>query len=332
MNNRRRRLTDQQVARIERQHEERRQRAGERAEEAAVEADETPLTGTVIIRHGNSVVVADGDNRLFNCLLRRNVGHLVCGDRVVWHRTGEISGVVTAMLDRSTVLARPDYSGRKKPIAANISQLVVVIAPEPPPTGYLIDQYLVTAETIGAEALILLNKIDLLADDDSLLERLAEYRRIGYPTLFVSTRQDIGIDAVERAFENQTSILVGQSGVGKSSLINHLLPDQEIQIGALSETTGHGKHTTSATTLYRLPDGGSLIDSPGVRSFRLTITDRSQLEHGFREFRPFLGHCRFNDCHHLSEPGCALTEAVASGDIAAWRLEHFHQMESLLTS
>jgi ribosome biogenesis GTPase len=231
-------------------------------------------------------------------------------------------------LDRTSVLSRPDYSGRDKALAANITQLVVLLAPNPEPSEYLIDQYLVAAETIGVQGLIAINKIDLLggADRTAFFERFAVYARIGYAVVPVSARQHGGLDPLVPTLKGQTSILVGQSGVGKSSLVKALLPDRQIQIGKLSRATGLGRHTTSTTTLYTLPQGGELIDSPGVRSFRLGQLDQQQLERGFREFSPYLGKCRFSDCSHQPEPGCALQEAVASGKLDRRRLENFLHM------
>ncbi|MGV6827171.1 MAG: ribosome small subunit-dependent GTPase A, partial [bacterium] len=279
-------------------------------------------------RHGQNVVVEDDNEQLVHCLLRQNLGNVVCGDRIVWQSTGDREGVITAVLDRDTVLSRPDYSGRAKPLAANLSQLVVVLAPKPEPTGYLLDQYLVAAELIGVSACITLNKSDLLSSKewDSFRERYRCYEDIGYPLLGVSAKREHGLDPLTNHMENQTSILVGQSGVGKSSLINALISNRQAQIGRLSEATGLGKHTTSSTTLYHLPTGGHLIDSPGVRSFRLGEINQSALELGFREFHDYLGKCRFSNCTHNTEPDCALAEAVASGSVCAERLENFHRL------
>ncbi len=330
-----RKLSRRQLDRIRAIQDRRRQHLEERAEEQLQQLDEErPRQGRVIARHGQNLVVADAEERLYHCLWRQNLGHIVCGDQVVWQVTGADSGVVTALLERETVLARPDYSGREKPLAANISQLVVVLAPRPEPSEYLLDQYLVTAETIGVTALIAFNKIDLLDDlaRAALDRRFALYETIGYPLIRISARFEHGLDPLIERLKNQTSILVGQSGVGKSSLIKALLPDQDIQIGRLSQATGLGRHTTSTTTCYTLPAGGLLIDSPGVRSFRLPRLRWEQLEQGFREFRPHLGHCQFRDCRHRQEPGCALAEAIAQGTIDARRLESFHHLATGLPS
>ncbi len=326
----RRRLTERQRDRIARIQEQRRERAGRaverRSERVADEA--APREGQVVARHGPNLVVAESGGRLLHCLSRANVGEPVCGDRVIWQPTGTDEGVVLALLPRRTVLARPDYAGRSKPLAANITRMVVVLAPRPEPSGFLLDQYQVAAELSGVAALIALNKSDLLDGSGraAFVERLAPYVAVGYPVIAVSAKREHGLDPLIEQLRGETAILVGQSGVGKSSLVNSLIPDQDAQVGRLSKATGLGRHTTSTATLYELPTGGQLIDSPGVRSFRIGHVDRGELERGFREFRPYLGHCAFRNCAHENEPHCALLAAAAAGEIAAVRLETFHRL------
>ncbi len=321
-----RRLTQKQREHIKRIQEKRRERLARRTEASLDQhGEDTPHAGKVVARHGQNLAVADADGNIHHCLSRQNMGHLVCGDRVVWQATEPSNGVVTARLERSSVLARPDYSGRERPLAANITLLVIVVAPEPEPSEYLLDQYLVTAETIGVPALIAINKADLIQGEggDRFNQRIRIYGDIGYPIARISAHTKHGLDPMIERLRGETSILVGQSGVGKSSIINALLPDLDLQVGRLSEATRLGRHTTSASTCYTLPSGGELIDSPGVRSFRLLKISRSELENGFREFRPFLGHCQFNDCQHLQEPGCAIKRAVTEGKITQLRLDNF---------
>lgn len=328
-----RRLTNRQKARIARIQEQRRQRIAERTEQALSSIEHVQeQTGRVITRHGQNLLIKSEQGEFVHCLFRQNLGEVVCGDKVVWQPTHNQEGVVTALLPRSTVLSRPDYSGREKPLAANITQLVVVLAPEPKPTGYLTDQYLIAAELMGIKALITLNKADLLDDTQwqQFHAQFSHYEQIGYPIIHVSAKREHGLDPLRQRLDHETSILVGQSGVGKSSLINALIPEQDVEVGALSEASGLGKHTTSATTLHFLQSGGELIDSPGVRSFRLGDLTQEQLEQGFREFAPYLGHCQFSNCAHQGEPGCALVEAVEKGEIDAARLENFlHMAEKL---
>ncbi|SDX66881.1 ribosome biogenesis GTPase [Allochromatium warmingii] len=326
-----RRLSARQIERIQAIQERRRERLATRPELALAEIDAelAPEAGRVVVRHGAHLAVEDAHGQLIHCLARQNIGHVVCGDRVVWQRLPDGQGVVTAILPRISTLSRPDYSGRDKPLAANLTRLAILIAPEPEPSGYLIDQYLVAAERIGVAAIVVGNKMDLLptsAERDAFQARFAHYAAIGYRTFWISVLEPQSLDALVSELAGQTSVLVGQSGVGKSSLVQHLLPDQAIQIGRLSQATGLGRHTTSAATCYRLRGDGFLIDSPGVRSFRLGALDRAELQQGFREFRPYLGRCRFGDCRHTHEPDCAIRQAVAEGQIAPERLANFHHL------
>ncbi|WP_295880804.1 ribosome small subunit-dependent GTPase A [uncultured Thiohalocapsa sp.] len=288
--------------------------------------------GRVVVRHGAHLGVEDEVGELHHCVARRHLGHPVCGDLVVWAPTEPGRGVVTALCPRDNVLSRPDYGGRDKPLAANLSLLAVVVAPQPPPSGFLLDQYLVAAELMGVRALVVAAKLDLLDPHDrrAFLDALAPYPALGYPVCPVSTKGEPGIGALLTHLPGETAILLGQSGVGKSSLVQQLLPDQDIQVGRLSAATGLGRHTTSTATCYRLsPDaaaGGRLIDSPGVRSFRLAGLSQAQLEDGFPELRTLRGQCRFRDCRHLDEPDCAVHTAVAAGGIHPQRLARFQQL------
>ena len=325
----RRRLSKQQQARIARIQEQRRQRADARAEHALAGTDqERQHAGRVVVRHGRNLTVRTPLGDELHAMFRANLGEVVCGDRVLWQQTSNDEGIVTAVQPRTTALSRPDYNGQDKAIAANITQLVVVLAVRPEPAGYLLDQYLVAAERIGVTGLICLNKMDLLHDDERTVfrARFAPYVKIGYPVIEISAKADHGLDPLLERLRGQTSILVGQSGVGKSSLINAVIPRGNVLEGQLSDATGLGRHTTSAATLYDLHSGGELIDSPGVRSFRLGSVSRAELARGYREFLPYLGRCRFHNCAHVNEPGCAVLAAAQHGDIAAARIESYQHL------
>jgi ribosome biogenesis GTPase len=287
-------------------------------------------SGLVLVNYGKSVLVEDDTGCLYRCVARRNLRQIVSGDRVRWEAVGAQEGVIVAIEPRRTILQRADGSDRTRVLAANIDQILIVAAPQPAHDVFLIDRYLVAAELAGATPLLVVNKSDLLDSwgADASTDDLMAYADIGYGILIMSARLTTGIDKLAQALVNRTSILVGQSGVGKSSLINCLLPERDILIGKLSDASGKGCHTTTTTTLYHLPHGGDLIDSPGVRDFRLGETAPADLARGFREFRPYLGLCRFQDCRHLSEPGCAIKEAMREGVISERRLASYTQLAS----
>jgi ribosome biogenesis GTPase / thiamine phosphate phosphatase len=288
----------------------------------------TRRSGLVIVNYGKSVLVEDDAGCLYRCSTRRNLPQVVSGDRVAWEPVGAQEGVIDTIEPRYTVLQRADGANRTRVLAANIDQLLIVAAPQPTHDAFLIDRYLIAAELAGATPLVVVNKSDLLDPQSALAsgDALREYAAIGYGTLLTSAREDSGIDKLAQTLVNRTSILVGQSGVGKSSLINRLLPELDIQIGKLSDASGMGRHTTTTTTLYHLPQGGDLIDSPGVRDFRLGETAAADLARGFREFQPYLGSCRFQDCRHLTEPGCAVKAAMRKGAVSERRLASYSQL------
>ncbi len=251
----------------------------------------------------------------------------MCGDRVQWQPASPGEGVVTGRLPRRSLLARPQPRGGTRPLAANLDRIVVMAALRPAPDQFLIDRYLVAAESIEIRPLIVLNKADLVDAEEraDLAERFATYTRIGYELLITSAKSEEGIERLEEMLTGHASILVGQSGVGKSSLAKVLLPERDIRIGELTETQ-HGRHTTSTAILYHLPFGGDLIDSPGVRDFAVWHIDPGHVAHAFVELRGLLGQCRFSDCSHTVEPGCAVREAVERGAIDARRYESYRRI------
>jgi ribosome biogenesis GTPase len=305
----------------------RRQRPGVRA---GTPAAGTPLSegGLIIASHGKFSLVEDGEGVLRRCVARRSTGRIVCGDRVTWHLTGKGEGVIESVEQRRTVLLRAHGTQDSRPLAANIDQIIVVTAPQPPLDVNLVDRYILAAEVMGADPVVVINKADLLneGEREAMQARVREYRDIGYPVHLTSVLSGEGFAALGRVLREHVSILVGQSGVGKSSLAKRLQPRRNIAVGALSDASGLGRHTTTTTMLYHLPGGGDLIDSPGVRDFSLWKVDAAQVADGFREFRPHLGMCRFRDCRHVAEPGCAIVAAVSRGEITARRLASYRNI------
>lgn len=331
-----RRLTRRQQWRIDKVQEEREQRANRREDQIQESLSHGELgneqQGLVIAHYGSQVDVESSDGELHRCRLRANLGSIVTGDRVIWRPAIDQGGVIVAVTERDSELSRPDARGNLRPVAANIDLIFLVIAAEPRTPFGLIDRYLVAAENIGIRPAILMNKADLKSADAIAWTQEIQniYSAIGYSIIATSTQSETGLDELKTAMRGHTSIFVGQSGVGKTSLVNQLLPQVGARVGPLSESTGKGMHTTTTAQLFHLPGGGNIIDSPGIREFGLGHVDQQQLMDGFIEFHPFLGRCKFRDCKHLHEPRCAIQQAVEDGAISERRFNSFHQISETL--
>ena len=308
-----RRLTDRQRRQIEKNAEKRR--------ENSLLGEGEDLEGIIIARFSKAAVVMDENHEVHRCHLRPNLAHLVAGDRVLWQKNKQ-GAVVSTQLERQSEIKRPDMRGQLKAVAANVDLIIIVIAPEPGPFGNLIDRYLVAAYLEGIETVIALNKSDLVPSNPDSRELLHRYNKIGYPVIETGPDHE-STKALSDLLGGQTAVFVGQSGVGKSSMINRLIPDQNLRVGALSESVLKGKHTTTTTEVFRRPEGGLIIDSPGIREFGLQHVAAEKVAPGFREFQPFIDRCKYRDCRHLVEQGCAVLNALETGDLSQDRYESF---------
>lgn len=247
----------------------------------------------------------------------------VCGDRVDAEPIdGESEWLITRIRERDNALARPNLRGDTEVLAANIDRLAAMAAAEPAPDWALLDRYIAAAENIGAAAVVLYNKADLGGPDHAGAE-LEVYARLGYTTIRCSARHGENLDRVAEALSSGVSIVVGQSGVGKSTLINRLSGDDLQRTAALSPRRGQGRHTTVNSVMLFLPQGGAVIDSPGVRDFAPAFDSPGDVVRGFTEIAEAGTACRFNDCRHFVEPGCAVRKAVGCGEISRRRYDSY---------
>jgi ribosome biogenesis GTPase len=284
------------------------------------------MLGTIIAAHGRHYV-ADVDGRILQCVTRGKKTNVAVGDVVHLKQTSEDQAVIEKIAERQTLLYRSDQY-KSKLLAANVTRLFIVVATEPGFADDLVSRSLVAAEAAGVEAHLILNKTDVEALLPRARERVKVYTDLGYPLHELSARAhpEHAVATLVPLLQDQSSIFIGQSGMGKSSLINLLVPEADIAVREISEALDTGKHTTTFTRLYQLPAGGTIIDSPGFQEFGLYHLTEGMLERAFVEFAPYLGGCKYYNCHHLAEPQCAVLQAVADGKIARMRQELYAQL------
>ena len=296
-----------------------RRAAGGTSHESRVTSHASLLEGQVVASFGRRYLVELDDATSLDCVTRGRRGAIACGDRVNVAARGPGQGVIETVAPRTTLLYRSDQV-RQKLVAANVTQIVIMVAPLPVFHEELVNRCLAAAEHGGMAALIALNKSDLEQAPETL-RALEPYRRLGYRLVALSAKRDLAPLAPH--LKGQTSVLVGQSGVGKSTLINALLPAASVRVAELSAALDAGRHTTTHARLYHLDGASHIIDSPGMQEFGLHHLGQDGLEQAFIEFRPFLGQCRFRDCRHVTEPGCAVVVACERGEVSARRLASY---------
>ena len=313
-------LTRKQKWRIDKVQSEKIARAGKAASkvESQLNEDEIEHSGKVITRYGQRQLVENEQGRVYQSVSRQNIGLSVAGDRVLFQKTKHDEAIVTAIYPRDSELKR-----QGKLIAANIDQLWLVVALEPHYEFELIDRYLIMAENSKLPIGIIVNKIELSSDEKSTTKDFLNYKSLGYDVHFVSVKNQTNLDSFKEKLVHKSHIFLGQSGVGKSSLINSLIPDLELRVNEISNKSKLGKHTTTNTTIYHIPSGGDLIDSPGVREFQLENLTELEIKSGFKEFKALSSECRFRDCRHINEPNCAVKDSLIQGKISNNRYQSY---------
>ena len=296
--------------------------------------DAAEIAARVTESFGRRVTVTTADGASLPAELFGKRLTCVCGDQVTIRRPSRASGDVAKVVTvspRRTTFSRTDSRGRTEPLAANLSLLAVIVAPEPVPDPYIADRYLAGAALAGIPGMVVVNKSDLPSAADAEFQTyISEYEAAGYEVLRLSAHDADSVAPLKARLAATVAMLVGQSGMGKSTLTNALVPESSRPTRTISESTGEGRHTTVSTALFRIPGSGELIDSPGVRDYAPPPVEEAQVQVGWPEILALAPQCRFNNCLHLREPGCAVTEAVAANRIPPRRYESYKRLINIM--
>jgi ribosome biogenesis GTPase len=319
-------LNKRQLLAIKKQQAKKRQRAEQPNDDLT--GIGAAQTGLLIAHYGQYLEVEDHEDQVHRCVARKNLGSIAVGDRVIWHREKQGANVIVAVEPRQSELFRYNKFEGNKLVVANIDQLYIVVSIEPPRAMNVIDRYIMLAELQHITPIIVFNKIDLLnAEQESELKQFfSYYQQLGYQVFYTSTTNTIGIEMIQHSLHHHVSVFVGLSGVGKSSLVKTLLPDQAIEIGELSARSREGNHTTTTAKLFHLPDGGNVIDCPGIRELAIGELTPQQILHGFKELAELATQCQFRNCSHTHEPGCAILAALENPGFNKNRLASYQNI------
>lgn len=318
-----RKLSKRQIERIL----EKRRKATRGVADKTADSTENLQPGLVVTRYGNKADIETDSGEILSCSFRKHLGSPVAGDRVFWRADGK-TGVIESLSPRTSVLIRPDAFGNLKSIAANINCMMITLALKPEPHSNLIDRYLVAAANLNLKALILINKYDLInaSNRHRIDEIIACYSALSIPIVRLSVKTRQGFSELQSLLRAHTSVFVGQSGVGKSSILQNLMPDEQIKVADNSAQLSKGKHTTTNAKLYHFPLGGDCIDSPGVREFGLWHLNPDEVMRGFPDLLSYAEKCRFRNCSHRHEPGCAILQALQAGNIDRDRFDSYKRI------